>query len=213
MKLLVLGGTGATGKLFVSQALEAGHEVTAYVRDPAKVPQQQRNLTVVSGQVDNAETLASALAGQDAVVSMLGNGYGKTDKTLIEDSTRALIAAAEVTGVERVVIMSALGVGESFAKGSTVGKFFYKRVLAGTFADKVRGEAQLKSSGLDWTLAYAVTLSDKPLSNNVAASLLEDTPKLSGMPKITRADVAAWLLKTVASRSFTRQTVVLREAK
>jgi putative NADH-flavin reductase len=64
MKLLVLGATGATGKLFVSQALDAGHEVTAYVRDPAKATQQQRNLTVVSGQVDNAETLASALGAR-----------------------------------------------------------------------------------------------------------------------------------------------------
>jgi putative NADH-flavin reductase len=213
MKLLVLGATGATGKLFVSQALDAGHQVTAYVRDPAKVTQRQPNLAVVSGRVDDADALASALAGQDAVVSMLGNGMGKTDKTLIEDSTHALIRAAQDSGVERVVIMSALGVAESFAKGSTVGKFVYKRFMAGVFADKARGETELKSSRLDWTLAYPATLNNKPLSNNVTATLLEDTPKLTGMPNITRADVSAWLLKTVTTGSFARQTVVLRAAK
>jgi len=213
MKLFVLGGTGATGKLFVSQALAAGHHVTSYVRDPAKVALRNPNLAVVSGQVDNADTLASALVGQDAVVSMLGNGYGRTDKTLIEDSTRALIRAAETSGIKRLVIMSAFGVGESLTKGSPVGRFFYKRILDGTFADKARGEAQLKSSSLDWTLAYPVTLTDKPASNNVSASPLEDTPKLKGMSKISRADVAAFLLKTAVNGSFTRQTVVLRPAR
>jgi len=213
MKLFVLGGTGATGTLFVSQALAAGHEVTAYVRDPAKVTVRKPNLAVVSGQADDADTLASALIGQHAVVSMLGNGYGKTDKTLIEDSTRALIRAAEVSGVNRLVIMSAFGVGESLTKGSLLGRFFYKRVLDGTFADKARAEAELKTSGLDWTLVYPVTLSDKPAGNNVSASRLEDTPRLTGMPKITRADVAAFLLKTVVNGSFTRQTVVLHTAK
>ena len=210
MKLFVLGATGATGTLFVSQALAAGHEVKAYVRNPAKVALRKPNLVVVSGQVDNADTLASAMVGQDAVVSMLGNGYGKVDKTLIDDSTRALIRAAAVSGVKRLVIMSAFGVGESFTKGSWLTRFFYKRILGGVFADKARGEARLKSSGLDWTLAYPVTLTDNPASNNIAAEPLEATPRLSGMPKISRADVAAFLLKTTVNRSFICQTVVLR---
>jgi hypothetical protein len=41
---------------------------------------------------------------------------------------------------------------------------------------------------------------------------LEDTPNLKGMPRISRADVAAFLLKTVESGSFVRQTVALRAA-
>lgn len=63
MKLFVLGATGATGTQFVSQALAGGHEVTSYVRDPTKITPPQPNLTIVSGQVDNADTLASALVG------------------------------------------------------------------------------------------------------------------------------------------------------
>lgn len=213
MKLLVLGGTGNTGRLFVSDALAAGHQVTAYVRDPARVTARDPNLTVISGLADDSDALASALPGHDAVVSMLGTSYGRTDKTLINDSTRALIRAAGQSGVKRLVIMSAFGVGDSLPKGSLLGKFFYKRVIGGVLADKARGEAQLKNSGLDWTLVYPVTLNNKPATGNITATLLDTTPKLTGMPNITRADVAAFLLTTAENGTYGRQTVVLRSAK
>jgi putative NADH-flavin reductase len=212
MKLLVLGATGATGTLFVADALAGGHQVTAYVRDPARVTTRDPNLTVVTGHADDSGALAAALPGHDAVISMLGNGYGRTGKTLINDSTRALIRAAEQSGVTRVVIMSAFGVGDSLPKGSMMGRFFYKRVIPGVLADKARGEAQLKSSGLDWTLAYPVTLNNKP-ATGFTATPLDSTPKLSGMPSISRADVAAFLLNTAVNSTYTRQTVTLRTAK
>jgi hypothetical protein len=59
-------------------------------------------------------------------------------------------------------------------------------------------------------VAYPVTLTDNQAINNTSVEPLEDTPRLSGMPKISRADVAAFLLKTTVNRSFIRQTVVLR---
>jgi hypothetical protein len=65
--------------------------------------------------------------------------------------------------------MSSFGVGDSLPKGSMVGRFFDKRVIPGVLADKARGEAQLKTSGLDWTLAYPVTLKNKPAASNYAA--------------------------------------------
>ena len=69
--------------------------------------------------------------------------------------------------------------------------------------------ATLKSSGLDWTLAYPDTLTNRPASNKTEASRLEDTLRLKGMPRISRADVAAFLLKTAEEGSFVRQTVAL----
>jgi hypothetical protein len=82
----------------------------------------------------------------------------------------------------------------------------------GVLADKARGEAQLKPSGLDWTLAYPVTLNNKP-ATGFTATPLDSTPKLSGMPSISRADVAAFLLNTAVNGTYTRQTVTLRTAK
>jgi putative NADH-flavin reductase len=212
MKLFVLGATGATGRRFVEQALDAGHQVTAYVRNPSKVTDSRR-LAIVAGSVDDPGALARAMVGHDAVVSMLGNGSGKTDKTLIDDSTRALIIAAQESGVKRLIVMSAFGVGESLPKASWLGKLVYKRVLGGVFADKARGEAQLRESGLDWTVVYPVTLNDKAATSKVVATSLEQTPKVSGMPKVTRADAAGFLLKSAENGTYVRKTVVLRPTK
>jgi putative NADH-flavin reductase len=210
MKFLVLGATGATGTLFVAQALAAGHDVTAYVRNPAKITTPHPHLTVVPGAADDTDKLASSLAGHDAIVSTLGRPPGKTDPTLMEDTTRALIRAADVSGVKRLLVMSAFGVGDSLPKGSLIGKIVYTRILGKVFADKARGETLLKASGLDWTIVYPVTLTNKPVSNDAIASPLADTPKLRGIPKVSRADVAAFLLQAAVNGSFMQQTVVLR---
>lgn len=211
MRIFVLGATGATGQLFTEQALAAGHDVTAYVRNPAKITAPR--VRAVAGSVDDPDALGRAMAGHNAVVSMLGNGSGKTDKTLIDDSTRALIIAAHDSGVKRLVVMSAFGVGESLPKASWLGKLVYKRVLGEVFADKARGEAQLRDSGLDWTIVYPVTLTSKQATGNIAATSLEQTPKLSGMPKVTRADVASFMLKTATDNTYGRKTLVLRPSK
>jgi putative NADH-flavin reductase len=211
MRLFVLGATGATGQLFVEQALAAGHDVTAYVRNPAKISDPR--VKTVAGSVDDPGALARAMDGHDAVVSMLGNGSGKTDKTLIDDSTRALIIATQDSGVKRLIVMSAFGVGDSLPKASWLGKLVYKRMLGEVFADKARGEKELRDSGLDWTIVYPVTLTDKQATGNVVATDLDQTPALSGMPKITRADVADYLLTTAANGTYVRKTVVLRSMK
>lgn len=211
MKLFVLGATGATGRRFVEQALAAGHEVTAYVRNPSKIT--DKRVATVAGTFDDLGGLTRAMVDHDAVVSMLGNGSGKTDKTLINDSTRALIAAAQESGVKRLVVMSAFGVGDSLPKASWLGKLVYKCVLGEVFADKARGEAQLRDSGLDWTIVYPVTLNDKEATGKVMATSLEQTPKVTGMPKVTRADSAAFLLKAATNGTYVRKTVVLRPSK
>ncbi|KAK3856033.1 hypothetical protein Pcinc_037605 [Petrolisthes cinctipes] len=66
MRLLVLGGTGQTGKEVVDQALKAGHSVTAFVRNPDKVNTTHQNLKVVKGDVFNDKSLKPVVEGQDA---------------------------------------------------------------------------------------------------------------------------------------------------
>ena len=72
MKILIFGATGATGKLIVEQALSVGHEVVAFVRNPAKLTHKHPKLTVVRGDVLDAKQVENAIAGQDVVVSALG---------------------------------------------------------------------------------------------------------------------------------------------
>src|ERR1700720_3068189 len=85
MKLTIFGATGATGTCLTRQALAAGHEVTAVVRDPSRlpVPAQPRLRTVIADVMDPA-SIIPAIAGADAVISAVGpRGTGPT--TVIQD--------------------------------------------------------------------------------------------------------------------------------
>lgn len=104
MKILVLGATGATGRLVLDQALAAGHQVRALVRSPEKLTVSSPNPEVVTGQATDDADVAQALSGVDAVISALGAAKG----SVITDATRALIAGTE--GVKRVIIMSSFAV-------------------------------------------------------------------------------------------------------
>jgi putative NADH-flavin reductase len=72
MKLLVFGATGGTGKELVRQALQQGHVVTAFARDPGKIQLAPDELRVVRGDILEPESIETAVAGQDAVLSALG---------------------------------------------------------------------------------------------------------------------------------------------
>lgn len=72
MKLLIFGATGGTGRQLVDQALQQGHEVTAFVRNPAKFATRHEKLKVLKGNVMDCHSVGAAVAGQDAVFSALG---------------------------------------------------------------------------------------------------------------------------------------------
>ena len=208
MKFLLLGATGATGTLFVKRATAAGHEVVAFVRDASKITPADR-LTVIEGDVRDAPALTEAMRGIDAVVSTLGLGKVKDPGNLIADTTRALVRAAEDSGTKRVLIMSAFGVGDSLAKASAFARVLYNSGGKAPFADKAAGERILTASGLDWTLAYPVLLTNKPAAGDVHAVDLTALDRLPGLPRISRADVAAFLLEAAVEGSWSRRTAVL----
>ena len=116
MKFLVLGATGRTGVLFIKKALDQGHQVTALVRRAdATVDPRAR---IVSGDVTDATVIATAARGHDAIISTLGVKKARETPTLVTDTVRAVIASAKTSGVDRFVIVSAFGVGDSLAKAS-----------------------------------------------------------------------------------------------
>src|SRR5437764_14190087 len=111
MKLLLLGATGGTGRQLVSQALEAGHRVTALVRSPEKLIAQE-HLLVRAGDATDPESVDIAVAGQEAVLSALGV-RSPLGEELITPSLRALVPAMHKHGVRRLIWLSALGVGQA----------------------------------------------------------------------------------------------------
>lgn len=186
VKLLVLGATGATGRLVVDQALTAGHFVRALVRSPQKLSAGGPGLEIVTGQATNPGDVTRAMAGIDAVISTLGATKG----TVMTDASHAIIDAAHANGVRRIVLLSSFLVLRE--RLSTPAKVVSGMAMSAMIKDKVAGEALLRASDLNWTIAHALRLSDGPAT--AAARILPDTATLRLGESISRADVAAWLL-------------------
>jgi uncharacterized protein YbjT (DUF2867 family) len=198
MNLVILGATGRTGRLMVEQALAAGHTVTALVRSPEKVTIRNSSLRVVAGKATDSGDVARALDRADAVISTLG-GNG----SVIADSTRAIVEAAHKTGVRRVVVLSSffverdrLGAAARLLTGVAVGSLI---------KDKSAGERLLRQSDLDWTIIYASVLNDGPATGFV--EVLPAGTKRRISDRISRADVAAWLVQAATTAQPSRSSV------
>jgi uncharacterized protein YbjT (DUF2867 family) len=210
MKFLVLGATGRTGVPFVKKALDQGHQVTALVRraDATVDPRAQ----IVSGDVTDAAVIATAARGHDAVISTLGVKNVRETPTLITDTVRAVIASAKTSGVDRFVIVSAFGVGDSLAKASFLAGLIFRTALRQKYADKAASEVLLRASDLKWTLEYPGALNDRD-SSRYTAVVLEDVTKLPILPSASRANVADFLFHSALEDTFIRQTVVVTDTK
>jgi putative NADH-flavin reductase len=191
-KLLVLGATGGTGRLIVSQALTRGHEVTALVRSLEKAG-DLKGATVVVGDVREEKALLEALRGQDAVISALGTPASPfREVRLLSTATRALVSAMKAEHVSRLVCITGIGAGDSAGHGGYLfDKVIFPLLLKKVYADKNRQEAIVRDSGLDWILVRPSVLNDKPSSGSVRA--LTDLSDFHG-GSISRQDVATFVL-------------------
>ena len=151
MRILVVGATGALGRDIMAEALRAGHQTTAVVRDPgrAALPAQAQ---ILAGDVLNAQSLVTAVRGTDAVICALGTPSPRRPSTLLREGGENLVAAMTQEGSRRLVCVTLLGAGPSRSSAS----FFYRaiilRVLAPMVPDKEAQEKVVRASGLDWTL-------------------------------------------------------------
>jgi putative NADH-flavin reductase len=205
MKLLVLGATGGTGRHVVSQALEAGHEVTAYVRDYSKL-ERMPGLRLAAGDAADGGALERALQGKEAVVSTLGRRRSLRSEQLFSRAMRALAPAMARRGVRRLLLMSSFGVGESLREAPPLLRLYYRVFLRSIFADKKAAEDYLRTTPLEWTFVYPVILADGPRTGQYRVG---ERLELRGWPTISRADVADFMLSELQKRAYVRNTAVL----
>jgi putative NADH-flavin reductase len=205
MELVVLGATGPTGQLVTTQALKRGWGVTALVRDPTRLQITNPRLTVAVGDATKPEDLEDVIGGADAVVSALGSGKSRRS-TVASAAARAVIETCGRAGVNRLVWLSALGVGASAADGSAVQRLLWRALMGQVFSDKKVADEAIAASQLDYTLVYPATLSNGPATGTAHA---REHLRLKGMPTVSRADVAAFMLDAVADKSWIRQTAEL----
>ena len=207
MRLLVVGANGRTGRILTERALERGHEVTALVREPAGAEEPRERLRFVHGDILVPGTLPPAMEGQDAVVSLVAPHPRRNGRVYVE-GTRNLADAAVRAGVRRLVVVSAEGAGVNPARLP----FFYRIVLripvvARLYPDIARMETELMArTDMDWTIVRAAVLSDGPRTGEYRTEVGDVVP---GGARISRADLAEFLLTVVESGGYVRQRVAI----
>lgn len=205
MKLAIFGSTGGTGRQVVAQALEQGHDVTAFARSPEKLNRTHEKLQVVEGDVLNLDSVKRAIQGQDAVVCSLGMS-AILDTTMVRaNGTKHIIRAMEKTGVKRFICQSALGVGDS----RDMLPFHYKYLivplmLRRVFADHEKQERVIKESLLDWIIVRPGILTNDERRSSYQHGVTPDNK--TATLKISRADTAGFMLKQLADNRYLHQT-------
>jgi putative NADH-flavin reductase len=194
MKLTIFGATGATGTELARQALEAGHEVAAVVRDPGRmsVPAQSR-LNVITADVMDPAAISPAVADADAVITAIAP-HGLGPSTLRQDSTRSIMQAMGKVGARRLLFVSGSIVadeGESFYLRYLLKPVVRRTFLRNVTADFAAAEAEIHASDLDWTIFRPPSLDNKPASGAYRVAVDRSLPHCFA---ISRADLAACML-------------------
>ena len=220
MKITIIAATGGVGRQLVSQALAAGHDVTAVARNPAKLPPDVRATRVVSADLarPDMQVLESAVAGADAVLSALGP-HNNSDAGIAAPGTKAITDAMRAAGVRRIVAISAAPVGTTPSPGRPhpprhdpgegffmrhVGTRIAKILFGKVYDDLARMEDVLRDSGLDWTILRPPQLTGKPLTGRYRTARGRN---VRGGRSIPRADVADYMLALLAQPDTIGQVI------
>lgn len=224
MNLLIFGATGSVGVQLVAQALQQGHQVSAFSRQPQRLlalnpalrlatrgdsvagkdstPAPVAKLRLIAGDVLNAAEVEQAMSGHDVVLCTLGAGRAGRVRS---QGTRHIVAAMQAAGVRRLICQTTLGVGDSWGNLN----FFWKHVMFGgllrpAFADHVSQEACVKQSGLDWIMVRPGAFTGGPKTGRYRHGFAGDDRGTA--LKISRADVADFMLRQLADDRYLRRT-------
>jgi putative NADH-flavin reductase len=201
--IALFGATGKTGRRVLQRALDAGHEVRALVRDPAKLGSAEPKLTLVTGDVLDPGAVARTVAGADVVLSLFGQVKG-SPRTLQTDGTKAIVAAMQRHGVRRLVTLSGGGLRAPQDRPKLADKVIRTllRLLSGhVLADAEGHLAVLQASGLDWTVVRGPMLTEDPGKGGYRVGWVG----VDASTRISRDDLADFILTQVDDGTFVGQ--------
>jgi uncharacterized protein YbjT (DUF2867 family) len=215
MNVVVFGPTGSTGRLVVEFALAAGHVVTAFARDPKRMPLTHANLRIVKGDAMDPASVASAVQGQDAVICTLGVkpqakddlGRRQPGVPVCSVGTKNILAAMPLGRGRRLIVESSVSVGESYHTGSFGAGFLVKLALKEVMADKEEQEAAVRESDCDWTIVRPATLTFKRARGNLKAGT---DLRWNITSTATRADVAEYMVKILDDPATYKKAITVR---
>jgi putative NADH-flavin reductase len=207
MRLLIFGASGQTGQALVHKAIEDGHTVTAFVRQPAKLAGIAAPISIIRGTVADVAAVAAAVPGHDAVVSTLGVGEPLKRDPDVVAGVNHIVRAMETHGVRRLIYLSFAGVRASRASLGFVLRYIAPLPLRHEIADHEAKEALVAASNLDWTIIRPPKLTSGPRRGRYRAG--ERVTTWKPLSLLSRADVADFILRELATPQYIRQAPLL----
>lgn len=200
MRITIFGGTGPTGLLLVQEALADGHDLVAFARTPSKLPQHER-LSVVEGQLTDAAKISTAIAGSDAVISVLGPGTSAADTRPLPTGFANIIAAMHEHGVRRLVATGTPSITDPADGSDWKVRSLVKLISVAqrpAYTALVSIGQIIRESGLDWTIVRLPFLSNGPRTSQIN---VRDVGQKGGL-RLSRANAAAFALAQTTSTTY-----------
>jgi nucleoside-diphosphate-sugar epimerase len=202
MKIIVFGATGGVGQHVVKQAIEAGHEVTAFVRTPEKL-EVQENVTIIQGDAFNKQQVADAIVGHEAVVSCLASSNGMKPSTELEQMSINVADGMEAAGVSRFVYCASAGVYGEIP--GLMGKLVM-RLLKNALKDHRAALDYYQTKSFTYTIARPMGLKNEPLITDYREAFEGVPPKAGSIP---RASVAHFMVKALNDSTYENTSVAI----
>ncbi len=201
MKVVIFGANGKTGILLTEQALAKGHQVTAYIRRAGALALDHSNLKIIIGNLNDTIKLKEAISGAEACISVLGGGSLTKHSPEIITGIDTIINIMEQESVNRVVYLSSIGAGESrYLMGPVIRFLIAGIMLRVPLADHTSNEQRIAKSKLKWTLVRPGGLTDGPETGRLKYG--SDITILKGSPRISRANVASFMIEQLTDTGY-----------
>jgi putative NADH-flavin reductase len=206
LNILVVGANGGIGRQTVERALEAGHHVTALVRNPANLTITHAHLEIVTGDILHPDTFEGYLENKDAVISAIG-GKMKRPTSLYAGGNRNLLNAMRKKGVKRAFFISASAIEISPVQPfyiRLVTKYIVQKLLGHGYADQRIMEKLIKESDTNWAIMRPPRLTDKPVTGHYRFAI---NRFLENCLSISRADVAHFMINNINNEATYKATI------
>lgn len=207
MNILIIGATRGIGKYLTEQALSRDHRVVALARKKGLDKIEDKNLTVIKGNILDKQAITNAISNIDAVFITIGTRPTFKKVNVFSDGTKNVIEAMKEAGCNRLLCATGIGAGDSKGHGG----FLYDKIinpilLKTIYQDKNLQEKIIMNSGLDWTIVRPAMLTYGKRTGNYRA-----ITEISGVTanKISRADVADFMLNEIEEKNYIHKTPLL----
>lgn len=205
MKIAIIGATRGIGLAMAQAALADGHEVTVLARAPGRMPISHARLRIITGDAQDSDAIAKVVAGQDVICDCLGTTNVTQRITMFSRCAHYLSKALKPE--QLLIAVTGIGAGDSRGHGGFLYDYlFMPIVLRRMYADKDRQERIITRDIARWIIVRPGFLNNGPRTGRYR--VLTDLRGVHG-GKVSRADVADFMLSQAKSPQFIGQTPLL----